>query len=213
MKRWFVLLLLVAFAVSSPVAEATNWGDILEGIGKIGGSGSTSRGTLRIAGKIVDRNLTPLEGITVAWSGDGGGHVSVKTNSEGNYVMNAPKHPEYKSATGTWTISGDRWRTIKESGRRYEGVYNYTMHHDYMTGKVTTTSGIPLQWVKLVFEQDGSASGRHEIYTDEYGNYEFTLPVSGAYYWVTVSLDGYQIQRHHRRLYDEEVWNLTLREG
>jgi len=208
--------MLMVFAVSSPVAEATNWGDILGGLGKIGGSGSSSKGTARIAGKIVDRNLTPLEGITVTWSGDGGGHVSVKTNSEGNYVMNVPAQSRdgIWAAVGKWTISGERWRTIKNSGTKDSRcVYNYTMHHDYMSGKVTTSNGIPLQWVKLVFEQDGSASGRHEIYTDEYGNYEFTLPSSGANYWVTVSLDGYQTQRHHTWFSDEQVWNLTLRES
>ena len=210
MKRWFVVFVLMAFVFSGThsVAEATNWGDILGSIGKLGG-GSISKESVRIAGKVTDRNQNPLEGITVTWAADGGGQVSVKTNSEGNYVMNI-----LKATSGKWTISGEGWRTQKNSwGANRDEIHNYTMHHDYMSGKVTTANGIPLQWVKLVFEQDGSTSGIQEIYTDEYGNYKYVLPESGANYWVTISLDGYQVQRRHTWLKDEEVWNITLYES
>lgn len=211
MKRWFVVFVLMAFVFSGThsVAEATNWGDILGSLGKLGG-GSVSKGSVRVAGKITDRDQNPLEGITVTWAADGGGQVSVKTNSAGNYVMNI-----LEGTSGKWTISGEGWRTIKFSdiNRYSEFIMNHTMQHDYMSGKVTTANGIPLQWVKLVFEQDGSASGIQEIYTDEYGNYKYVLPESGANYWVTISLDGYQVQRRHTWLKDEEVWNITLYES
>lgn len=213
MKRWFVVFVLMAFVFSGThsVAEATNWGDILGSIGKLGG-GSISKGSVRAAGKVTDRDQNPLEGITVTYAADGGGQVSVKTNSEGNYVMNIPK-----LTSGKWTISGEGWRTLKSTSGSYgynaDLIRNYTMKHDYISGKVTTSSGIPLQWVKLVFEQDGSASGIQEIYTDEYGNYKYVLPESGVWYWVTISLDGYQVKRHHGSFNDENVWNITLYES
>ena len=91
MKRWFVVFVLMAFVFSGThsVAEATNWGDILGSIGKLGG-GSISKGSVRVAGKVTDRDQNPLEGITVTYAADGGGQVSVKTNSEGNSTFEIP---------------------------------------------------------------------------------------------------------------------------
>ena len=161
----------------------------------------------------MDKNKEPIEGIDVMASFDGGGNYSAKTNSSGNYVLNIPANKSFKLI-----LSGDTWRTLIDTfgtghGAGTSDVWNYTMHHNYMGGKITTTNGIPLQWVKLVFEEDGSASGIHELYTDEYGNYQFVLPKSGSYYWVTISLDGYRTVREHQHYYDEEVWNVVLRES
>lgn len=210
MKKIFAIFIVAMFALSfsAPNAEAADWGKILGDVfGSGGSSGGGSTQYIRIAGKIIDSNGEPIEGILVTYSRNGGGQSSVKTNSLGNYVINIP----YR-VSGSLTFSGDTWRSLKEDTLYKENnqVINVRMNHNYMTGKIINRNGQPLQGVKLVFEQNGSASGIQEVYTDDNGNYKYILPKSNAYYWLTISKDGYRQQREHRQFWDEEVWNITM---
>ncbi|MBP3721885.1 MAG: carboxypeptidase regulatory-like domain-containing protein, partial [Selenomonadaceae bacterium] len=210
MKKIFAIFIVAFFALSfsAPNAEAADWGKILGDVfGSGGSSGGSSTKVGRLAGKVTDKTGAPLEGILVTYSLNGGGQNSVKTNSNGNYVLNV-----YRSGSCQIIISGETWRTQihDTSGFNENNVWNFTMRHNYMTGKVTDRNGVPLQGVKFVFEQDGSASGVQEVYTDANGNYKYVIPKSGAKYWITISKDGYQLQRHHFNLLDEEIWNITM---
>ena len=209
MKKIFAIFIVAMFALSfsAPNAEAADWGKIL---GDVFGSGGSSSGSstkvVRLAGKITDRNSVPLEGILVTYSVNGGGQKSVKTNSSGNYVLSV-----YHDVGCQLILQGETWKTqIYNFSPWGNTVRNFSMYHDYMTGKVINRNGVPIQGVKLVFEQDGSASGIQEVYTDANGNYKYILPAGGERYWITVSKEGYQLQREHKTLYYEEVWNITM---
>lgn len=210
MKKIFAIFMVAMFALSfsAPNAEAADWGKILGDVFGSGGSsgGGSSTKVVRLAGKITDRNSVPLEGILVTYSVNGGGQKSVKTNSNGNYVLSV-----YDRVGCQLILQGETWKTQIYNFQPWGNeVKNFSMYHDYMTGKVINRNGVPIQGVKLVFEQDGSASGIQEVYTDANGNYKYILPDGGVYFWVTISKDGYQLQREHRKLYYEEIWNITM---
>lgn len=90
-------------------------------------------------------------------------------------------------------------------------VLNMTMHHDYITGKVTDRYDNPMQWVKLTFEAYGGTKGVVTAYTDEDGNYKAVLPIDGSY-WITVSQDGDKTHREQSPLDGGWVRNYTLHE-
>ncbi|WP_302609448.1 carboxypeptidase-like regulatory domain-containing protein [uncultured Mitsuokella sp.] len=90
-------------------------------------------------------------------------------------------------------------------------VLNMTMHHDYITGKVTDRYDNPIQWVKLTFEAYGGTKGVVTAYTDEDGNYKAVLPIDGSY-WITVSQDGDKTHREQSHLDGVWVRNYTLYE-
>ena len=90
-------------------------------------------------------------------------------------------------------------------------VLNMTMHHDYITGKVTDRYDNPMQWVKLTFEAYGGTKGVVTAYTDEDGNYKAVLPIDGSY-WKTVSQDGDKTHREQSPLDGGWVRNYTLYE-
>lgn len=90
-------------------------------------------------------------------------------------------------------------------------VLNMTMHHDYITGKVTDRYDNPIQWVKLTFEAYGGTKGVVTAYKDEDGNYKAVLPIDGSY-WITVSQDGDKTHREQSPLDGGWVRNYTLYE-
>lgn len=90
-------------------------------------------------------------------------------------------------------------------------VLNMTMHHDYITGKVTDRYDNPMQWVKLTFGAYGGTKGVVTAYTDEDGNYKAVLPIDGSY-WITVSQDGDKTHREQSPLDGGWVRNYTLYE-
>lgn len=195
-KRGLIVFISACFLCTSlaGTAQASKWGDILGSVlggGSSSGS-SSSRGTTRLLGKIVDNDNVPLQGISVVFESDKGGSWSTHTDSRGNYRLNLPRDDN-----GYLTISGKEWRTARiryNLGTLDERICNYSMHHDYVTGKVIDRYDNPMHWVKLTFEQNGGTNGVVTVYTDENGNYKATLP-DDANYWVVVSQDGYKTIR------------------
>ncbi len=213
MRQCFVILLSVCFLCGAftGTASASKWGNI---IGSVLGGGSSSGSSaeyqpVTVIGKIVDREQVPLSGIKVVIQSDKGKSWSTHTDANGNYRLNVYGKGTYVSLV----ITGDEWRTVRE--RIYltsENICNWTLHHDYITGKVTDRYGNPMHWVKLSFEANGGTKGVVTAETDENGNYKAAIPEDGVYYWVVVSQDGYRTFRNQQYLCGGYVENYTLYE-
>ena len=168
--------------------------------------------TCTVTGKIVNLNQEPIEGVTVVFVSDGLGIQSrATTDSLGNYVVNPPA-----KTSGKITVSKGGYRIINETFTIYHSagdtvVDNFTLRPDWMSGKITTRSGEPLEGVKITFEQNGGVTGVQTIFTDANGNYKYTVPKDAQSYWVTISQDGYQTVREQwTYLYGGQVYNRNL---
>lgn len=151
----------------------------------------------------------PISGVLVTDESNKGGSWSAHTDANGNYHLNLQE-----SDNGYITFSCKEWRILRGTfwtGGADESVYNMTMHHDYITGKVTDRYDNPMQWVKLTFEAYGGTKGAVTAYTDEDGNYKAVLPIDGSY-WITVSQDGDKTHREQSPLDGGWVRNYTLYE-
>lgn len=179
------------------VANASFWSNLLP--------------TYAFAGKIINQNQEPLEGVTVDFSSDGiGGEYRTVTDALGNYVLNLPAQ-----TSGKLMVSKEKYRTIRDEIGNYNSggkiVRNYTLHPDFIIGKITNIDGEPLDSVKIMIEQDGGLGGVQTVYTDENGNYICTLPTDSVNYWVTIVRDGYQTLRDRPYLSGGRVCNYTLK--
>ena len=167
--------------------------------------------TYTASGKIVNQNQEPMEGVVVLFVSDGLGIQSRGvTDSMGNYMINPPA-----KTSGTVTVSKVGYRIINE--RRSElcsagstMVFNYALHPDWISGKITIRSGEPLEGVKITFEQDGGLTGVQIAFTDSNGNYKYTVPKDGENYWITITKEGYQTVRERWYLYGGQVYNRQL---
>ena len=211
-KHMLIVLLGACFLCTSftGTAQASKWGDVLGKIFSGSGSGSSSSyKSVRVLGKIVDGDQVPISGILIKFESDKGGSWSTHTDENGNYRLNLPG-----DQNGNINLSGEEWRTFRGrfwTGTADETVFNMTMHHDYITGKVIDRYDNPMHWVKLTFEAYGGNKGVVTVYTDEDGNYKATLPEDGQY-WVTVSQDGYKTYREQPYLNGGGVRNYRLYE-
>ena len=215
MRQCFVILLSACFLCGTftGTASASKWGSIIGSIlGGSSGSGSGSSADYQpttVVGKIVDGDQVPLSGIKVTIQSDKGKSWSTHTDANGNYRLNV----HGRGTDVSLIIMGEEWRTVRERISLYnETVHNYTLHHDYITGKVTDRYGNPMHWVKLSFEANGGIKGVVTVETDENGNYKAKIPEDGVRYWVVVSQDGYRTFRDQQWLYGGHVENYTLYE-
>lgn len=168
--------------------------------------------TYTTSGKIVNQNQEPMEGVVVTFVSDGVGIQSrAVTDAMGNYVI----HPPAKTS-GSITVSMVGYRIIRDKCTIYHqagstSVLNYTLHPDWISGKITTRSGEPLEGVKITFEQNGGLSGVQIVFTDANGNYKYTVPTDGQSYWITITKEGYQpVRDQWNYLYGGTVRNNTL---
>ena len=168
--------------------------------------------TYTLSGKITNQNQEPLEGVGVTLAYDGiGGQIRTVTDSLGNYVL----HPTAK-ASGILTMNKDGYRILrnKVSQYNYQGttaVWNYNLHPNWVSGKITDQNGNPLEGVKITFEQNGGVTGVQTVFTDEDGNYKYTAPADSVSYWVTITKEGYTTLRDQwHYLYGGQFHNFTL---
>jgi len=171
---------------------------------------ATASANYILAGKITNQNQEPIAGVTAVFVCDGiGGSFTTVTDDLGNYVL----HP-YAGRSGTLTLSKVGYRIIRDTfggkGEGTQNIWNYTLSPDWISGKITNQNGEPLQGVKITFEQDGGLSGVQTIFTDENGNYRYTVPVN-ATYWMTVTKDGYQTNRDQWSLYGGRILDFRLK--
>ena len=165
-----------------------------------------------VSGKIVNQNQEPLEGVTINFSADGiGGEYRVVTDALGNYVLNLPA-----KTSGKLMVSKEKYRIVRQTFNAYyvageKLIYNYTLHPDFITGKITNVGGEPLDNVKIMIEQDGGLTGVQTVYTNENGNYTSTLPVDDRLYWITIVKEGYQTLRNHSYLSGGYTYNYILK--
>lgn len=212
MKAKKILALAVSASLLSfgyvGTAQASVWNDIVGGL--FGGSSSSSGTQTEItvmSGKVVDEDNVPISGITVTVAPDKSYQRSTHTDENGNYRLSVPEDYAYI------TFAGKGWRTYR-SNHGYiskNQIWNCSMHHDYISGKVTDRYGNPMHWAKVTVEQNGGGSGILSVYTDENGNYKQTIP-EDTYYWVTVEQNGYKSYRNQNYLYGGRTYNYTLYE-
>lgn len=169
--------------------------------------------TYTLSGKVVNQNQEPLEGVTMVFVSDGlGAKSSAVTDPLGNYVVNP-----LSKTPGMLTLSKDGYRIIRDKYDQWHNagsqcIRNYNMSPDWISGKITDSDGTPLSGVKITFEQNGGISGVQTVFTDENGNYKYTLPADNKDYWVTISLEGYPT--YHGKwdwVFGGRVYNHTLR--
>lgn len=168
--------------------------------------------TYTLSGKIVNQNQEPIEGVTVVFEASGiGGQSKAVTDSLGNYVI----HPMAKTS-GLLTIRKENYRIIREQiGNYYVAgtslVNNYSLHPDWISGKVINQNREPVEGAKVSIEEDGGMSGVATVTTDENGNFRCAIPTDSKQYWITIKKDGYQVTRDHTYLYGGQTWNYTLK--
>lgn len=169
--------------------------------------------TYTISGKVTNKNQEPMPGVEVVIMYNGiGGKIRAVTDDLGNYVLNP-----VAGVSGIIAVSKMEYRTIRDAvhqyyqkGRQY--VWNFTIQPDWMSGKVTDQRGTPIEGVKITFEQNGGTTGVQTIFTDQDGNYKYTLPADYKDYWVTVTKEGYSILRERwQYIAGGAIRNITLR--
>ena len=168
--------------------------------------------TCTVSGKIVNQNQEPMEGVVVVFVSDGLGIQSrAVTDGMGNYIINPPA-----KTSGTTTVSKVGYRIINDKIMEYfysagqTSVRNYTLHPDWISGKITSRSGEPLEGVKITFEQDGGLTGVQIAFTDASGNYKYTVPKDSQSYWITITKEGYQTIRERWICVGGQVYNRQL---
>lgn len=187
---------LTCIVVNHPKTEAADLFSLL--LGNLGTPSAT------VAGKVIDKNNTPIPDVEIKFIPDGiGNTVKAMTDENGNYSLKVPER-----TSGLVFVTKEEYRTQKMTIEKYSfssqrvNVWNYTLHPDFVVGKILDVNNIPIANAKLSFEQDGGMNGVQTVYTDENGNFKCKIPTDNKYYWLTISKDGYTIIR-------EQIWSLS----
>jgi len=139
-----------------------------------------------------------------------GGQGRAITDALGNYILHPPAQ-----TNGMVTVTKEGYRIVRNTSlysyhADISTVQNYNLHPDSISGKIINRNGEPLEGVKITFEQNGGLTGVQIAFTDQNGNYKYTVPTDNQNYWITIMKEGYQNVRTQWYMGGGQIYNYTL---
>lgn len=169
-----------------------------------------SRAETHIVGKITDSSDELLDDAQIEFAFIDGRTFFAETDYRGRFEIYVPS-----DLSCDVFVSCGGFRTIHHEYRGFPRDYyptelNFTLYHDWISGKILDEYDYPIENARITIEQNGGENSIRENFSDFRGNYRIYLPEDGASYFVEIFCPGYRIYRTQMRFRDEDIQNFRL---
>ncbi|MBR1421566.1 MAG: carboxypeptidase regulatory-like domain-containing protein [Selenomonadaceae bacterium] len=210
MKKFLSILVCGMILASFNQVEASRFKDVMGYDVEFEHRAPIPDHSTHIVGKITDSNGELIDDAQIEFAFIDGRTFFAEADYRGRYEIYVPSNLScdiFVNSGGYRSIHQERHGFSRDY---YPTELNFTLYHDWISGKILDEFDYPIENARITIEQNGGENSIRENFTDFRGNYRIYLPEDGASYFVEIYCPGYRIYRTQMRFRDEDVQNFRL---